>query len=300
MFQNIPQEMRQISQWVVWQYELRAGKPTKVPYSARTAKAASVTNPSAWSTFYECVNTMNTGLYSGIGFVLTDDDPYFFIDLDDPKGDQAVIDRQVEICNKANTYTEYSPSGKGLHIIGKSDPFPGRRRGSIEIYFTLRYMTMTGNIYRNAPICACNELAQALWEKLGGNTPQVSHVTPDAPQTVLDKEIIGRAIGAVNGNKFFKLYNGEWKELGLYFSQSEADQALVNLIAFYTQNHIQIKRIFRASSLGQRDKAKRDNYVNQMILNALDRKLPPVGIDELQNRFKCAHGKKNVNKQSGI
>jgi primase-polymerase (primpol)-like protein len=59
MNQNaIPQELKQLPQWVTWQFE-KEGKPvskdtegaTKIPYNARTGHKASSTNPNTWTEF---------------------------------------------------------------------------------------------------------------------------------------------------------------------------------------------------------------------------------------------------------
>jgi len=63
--------------------------------------------------------------------------------------------------------------------------------------------------------------------------------------------------------------------------QSRADQALVNMIAHYTDNMDQVTRMFLASQLGQRDKAqKRPAYVRQMVVKSFDQKQPTM--DETQ------------------
>jgi hypothetical protein len=86
---------------------------------------------------------------------------------------------------------------------------------------------------------------------------------------------------AANGDKFRDLFEGNWDRY--YSSQSEADFALIDIIAFYTQNRDQIARIFRSSGLGQRDKAKRDDYVTAMTNRAFDRQLPEVDVESLQS-----------------
>jgi hypothetical protein len=58
---------------------------------------------------------------------------------------------------------------------------------------------------------------------------------------------------------------------------------LIDIVAFYTQNREQIARIFRSSGLGQRDKAKRDDYVTAMTNRAFDRQLPEVDVESLQS-----------------
>ncbi|MFA5511431.1 MAG: hypothetical protein WC313_03190 [Candidatus Kapaibacterium sp.] len=292
-FNNIPHEMRIYPQWVVWRYEdTNSKKPTKVPYSAKTGHLASVTDPNTWAGFDECVNAMSSGWYAGIGFVLTENDPYSFIDLDDTKGDQTALDRQIKIFNEFNSYAERSPSGSGLHIIVKGAIPSGRRRSFIEVYSSLRYMTMTGDVYRNAPINDCNELLNVLWGQMGQGSVAVAHYAGLAEAKETDEQVYNRAVAAANGDKFAELYAGKWE--GMYASQSEADFALVDIIAFYTQNRAQISRMFRASGLGQRDKAKRDDYVSYMLNKCFDRMLPPVDVDGLRNKLDEAIAKKEA------
>lgn len=284
MYQNIPNEMRVYAQWVMWRYEdTDSKKPTKVPYSARTGALASVTDANTWGTFDECVHALNSGWYSGIGFVLTHNDPFAFIDLDDTNGDQVALDRQIKVFNEFDSYAERSPSGSGLHIIVKGALPSGRRRSFIEIYSSGRYMTMTGDVYRNAPIKEQGEMLNVLWGQIGQGSVAVAHYAGLAEAKETDEQVINRAITAANGDKFAELFAGKWE--GMYSSQSEADFALVDIIAFYTQNRAQIARLFRSSGLGQRDKAKRDDYVSYMLNKCFDRMLPPVDIDGLRNKL---------------
>ena len=282
---NIPQEMRIFRQWVVWRYEDTDGpKPTKVPYSALNGRLASVTDPNTWASFDEAAHALqNSGMYSGIGFVLTEADPFAFIDLDDTKGDQTALDRQVKIFNEFDSYAERSPSGSGLHIIVKGALPSGRRRSHIEVYSSARYMTMTGDIYRNAPIREYNELLNVLWSQMGSGSVAAAVYAGVAEAKESDEEVLARATAAANGQKFADLYAGRWQDY--YPSQSEADFALVDIIAFYTQNRAQISRMFRASGLGQREKGKRVDYVNYMLNKCFDRMLPPVDIDGLRNQL---------------
>ncbi|MGP2492595.1 hypothetical protein ACTDI4_13335 [Mesorhizobium sp. PUT5] len=114
-FDKIPDELRQRVQWVVWQ-------PSKIPCCARTGKPASVTDPQTWSSFDEAVTAFQcgNGRYAGIGFVFTADDPYCGIDLDH-SDDPVIVARQQKIFEEFNSYSEFSPSGKGLHIIIRAD-----------------------------------------------------------------------------------------------------------------------------------------------------------------------------------
>lgn len=294
LFNNLPHELRVLKQWVLWKYEdVGAAKPTKVPYQP-SGKLANVTDPSTWATFEDCFNAYSLGGYSGIGFVFSDADPYSFIDLDDAEGDDAILQRHLKVYHEFNSYSEVSPSGKGLHIIVKGVVPAGRRRSKIEIYSSARYATMTGNVYNNQNVIKdCQELLTLLWEQMGSGPVAQSMYQGTDKEIDSDDVIIKRASEAVNGDKFTKLLKGEWQDL--YQSQSEADFAFIDMLAFYTQNRAQITRLFRNSPLGFRDKAKRSDYVSGMISRSFDRMLPPLDFDGLKNQLELKLAGGNVN-----
>jgi hypothetical protein len=285
MFDRIPDEMRAFNQWIVWRYEDRnSPKPTKVPYNPLNGRMASVDDFSTWATFEQaCYAATTAKMYDGVGFVLTESDPYAFIDLDDAGEDSEAWEKQKRIFEEFPSYAELSPSGKGLHIIVRGRVETGRRRSKIEVYSSLRYMTMTGNVYRDAPIVDCNNMLQVLHSQMGKGPNVAQYYSGDAVAKEDDQTVIERATEAANGGKFADLYAGNWQNY--YQSQSEADLALVDMVAFYTQNKTQITRIFHASGLGQRDKAKRTGYVDYMLAKCFDRMLPPIDIDGLQNKL---------------
>ena len=143
---NIPEELKAYRQWVLHK--------NKIPYCFRGGKASS-TNQNTWGAFdeiyWEYENCTNGEDYGGVGFVFTDDDPFVGIDIDKCVDEGGKLsDMAQEIVNKLDSYTEYSPSGKGIHIIIKADlTGVGRKCDSIglEIYSTSRYFTVTGNRY---------------------------------------------------------------------------------------------------------------------------------------------------------
>lgn len=284
MFGNIPHEMHFYRQWIVWRLEDQGGpKPTKVPYSPIVIGAkASVDKPGTWGTFNDAIAAHASGAFSGIGFVLTDDDPYVFIDLDDTKGDEEGFARQQRIFSEIPSYAERSPSGNGLHIIAKGKVDRGRKRSNIELYSNLRFMTMTGDVYRDAPIIECNDAIMLLWHQLGG--PAAIHqYGGNAEQREDDGTVIGRALSALNGDKFKRLFEGDYATDYGDEGRSEGDQALVDIVAFYTQNREQIERIWMNCPLGQREKVqKRKDYRTWTINKAFDRMLPPTDLEGLK------------------
>lgn len=289
-FERIPAELKFYRQWIVWKFEDQGGlKPTKVPYSPAFSGKASVTNPVSWGTFEEAVEVFNAGGYDGIGFIITKDDPFCFIDYDDTNGDTDLVNWHVSVHNTMASYSEWSPSGKGIHSIVKGSVPRGRRRNCLEVYSELRFMTMTGNVYADLPIENRQDMLDELYEHLGGNQ-EIIELASDQPQREDDNTIIERMFAAANGDKAKHLYEGDWQRY--YPNQvgaSEADFGLIDIISYYSQNRGQIKRIFSYSELGKREKySQRPHLVDHMINRSFDRLLPEVNIEKIQENIELA------------
>lgn len=278
-FERIPAELKALNQWIMWKYEdIGASKPTKVPYSV-TGSKASVNDLHTWTDFNSAVSCVRWG-YNGIGFVFTNTDPYSGIDLDFTTDYDALKHQQL-IYEKFNSYSERSPSGKGLHIIVKGKVLSGRRRSSVEVYSDGRFFTFTGDIFNDAPIEVRQDLLDILWHEMGKGKVAQSIYAGNPNENQTDAEIIEACLKAVNGEKFRALIEGQWANS--YPSQSEADLAFFNFVSFYTQSRNQIARLFLSSPLGQRDKAKRHAYIDYNTNKAFDQLLPSVDIEGLQN-----------------
>jgi putative DNA primase/helicase len=140
-FENIPARLIQRDRWVVWQYEVRNGKRTKPPYTPVTGRKrhALVNVPSTWGTYDEARTAFESGGYDGIGFVLGEG--IFGIDFDKASGEM------VKEALSLGSYTEWSPGGRGVHVLGLSGmQLKGRKKGSVELYTQGRYFTITGAV----------------------------------------------------------------------------------------------------------------------------------------------------------
>ena len=145
---NIPSDLCNRRQWVNWKTIARDGKLTKPPFRLDGRNGDS-TDPAAWTSFDNALEAYLNGDhgFEGIGYTFSPNDPYVGIDLDkcrDPE--TGVIEPWAfDIIESLNSYTELSPSGKGVHIIIKGRiPGPRNRKGNIEIYEKSRFFTMTG------------------------------------------------------------------------------------------------------------------------------------------------------------
>ena len=276
---NIPDELKERKQWVVWKTTMTKNGPSKVPFQVN-GKKASTTNPKTWTTFSQAVEALESGRYEGIGFVFAKDDPYCGIDLDkciDGQGRLSIEAEKVVSMFSDGAYIEYSPSGKGLHLITKGIK-PGTRCKSTEIKFEIytegRYFTITGNLHKNSsPIkeqqAQIDEFYRWVFpQKSQKKVKQMEKSTELMPSQVEDGAVIRTISRSENAEKFQRLMMGDTSD---YLSQSEADLAFVSILAFYTQDEEQIARIWRTSGL-QRDKLDRDDYVNGTISMALGTK----------------------------
>jgi putative DNA primase/helicase len=147
IIENIPEEMRQRPQWLVWKLEERDGKLTKVPYIAGGVGKADTTDLMTWRTFEEAVQALETGRYNGIGFVFSSGDPFAGVDLDncrDPETGE-LEEWAAKIVEAFGSYAEASQSGTGVHIIVKGKA-PNKRRDKVEAYSSERYFAMTGRV----------------------------------------------------------------------------------------------------------------------------------------------------------
>lgn len=149
LLRTIPADLRERDQWVVWRYETRDTKPTKVPYQCwiKQQKKASSTDPNTWGGFGAAITAYEHGPYDGVGFVLSKGDPFVFIDLDHCRdAEKGIIDGPaIEIIKTLHGYAELSPSGTGVHIFVCGVLPEGRRKvGQVEMYDRARFATMTG------------------------------------------------------------------------------------------------------------------------------------------------------------
>ncbi len=150
----IPDALKEYAHWVGHKYQMRAGKPTKVPINPDMGSFAQVDAPSTWGTFEAALARYRRDRLAGIGYVLSPMAPFSFADFDRCRDrETGAIDADVqEIVAMLDSYSEISPSGTGVHVIIKAN-LPGNRNriGKIEMYGTLRFVTITGHRLPDTP-----------------------------------------------------------------------------------------------------------------------------------------------------
>lgn len=238
--ENIPAELKAVNNWVCWKGE------DKIPKNPHNGKNAQSNNPETWGSLDDAIKACDKYRFDGVGFEFSE--PYFGVDLDHCLDNVDFCDEFVETLQ---SYTEISKSGAGLHIICKGTlPDGHRRKGGVEMYSHGRYFIFTGNVYNSKymNVNECTESIKVLHSKyMPNDIPKIEPIRV-TPVDMEDTEIIDKARNCKTGYAFTALYDGNWQ--GTYSSQSEADLALCNLLAFWTQrNSAQMDRIFRSSGL---------------------------------------------------
>jgi putative DNA primase/helicase len=154
----IPRELLEYPQWICWRYMERGPdkKPDKQPINPWNLHNAGVTWPNTWSTFQHALMThlmyRQRGI-QGIGFVLTAHDPFVGLDIDHCLEGEFITSSAYEIVTKLATYTEVSPSGKGLRALVKNTEFRrNTRTAELEIYTHSRFLTLTGKHFPSTPV----------------------------------------------------------------------------------------------------------------------------------------------------
>lgn len=252
-FNEIPADIKSLGQWVGWRAveEPRTEKPRKVPINPLTGELAKVNKSATWGTYQAAKRAQRKWKLTGIGFVLTEEDPYVVIDLDHCRDSKTgeIEPWAKKIIDQVRSYTEVSPSGMGAHIWvrGKLPP-GGRKKGNIEVYDSARYMTVTGQHIPGTPkrIRSLPKTLKRFHAEVFGDAPSVSRFqAPVAEAFASDEELIERIKRGQAGRKCAALWAGD--EVG-HSSKSEGDLALCSyLVRLVGANLVQVDRLFRCS-----------------------------------------------------
>ena len=270
-YDQIPQVLKDIPNWVLWIMQVRDDKETKMPISAHKQNGHFVEGKSndskTWADFSTvkdiCEAEKDNRL--GIGFVLGETE-FAGVDIDDCRDPLTgrIEPWAQDIIDQLNSYTEVTPSKCGVRVWlkGKLTATHKKRfkmgpdKGEVEIYCRGRYFTCTGHHLENTPTEIMERSAelQKLHDDLSAkkrSEKQHENSTSLRSPEMSDEEILEHAKRAKNKDKFEALWNGDIKEYNN--DDSAADMALVSLLSFWTQDPEQIDRLYRKSAL-MRDK----------------------------------------------
>ncbi len=255
-FNEIPAELKALPQWILWKFEMRNGKQTKVPCQV-TGEMAQANNRRTWSTFATAVKFYLEGDYDGIGFVFSRQDSYIGIDIDKCVVDGKTNAFATEIIDTLDSYTEFSPSQKGIHIIIKgglpqSVLGTGRKntKHGLEIYSYGRFFTFTGNRENSNDVYdRTDELAEVFEQYFDDSDIQgrVNLAEFEKDEIKISNEALWeRMFRSKNGDEIRSMYNGNL----INDDHSATDLALCNHLAFWTgKSATRMDAMFRETSL---------------------------------------------------
>ena len=229
-------ELQEQRRWVLWRLEMVRNSrgelvPTKVPYQLNGAHASS-TDPATWCKYSDAQAAV--GSFSGVGVVMGQG--LGCVDLDhcvNPASGR-IMPWAREIIIGLDSYSEFSPSGTGVHILGEDIQLPGKGRkrafetGAVELYDCARFLTFTVRWLPKTP----------------------PDFLPRRAQFNSLYEHVDHSNGTPKGKRDFALlFTGEWAKAG-FPSMSEAVFVLCQMLnEKYNNDADRVDEEFRRSGL---------------------------------------------------
>jgi hypothetical protein len=272
----------------------RAGKMDKKPIDWRSGKVHDPLDPAIWSDY----DTISATYPGRVGFVLTDQDPFWCLDIDNcllPSGWSPLA---VELCTAfPGAAIEVSQSGKGLHIFGTGQIPRHKNRDTaglgLELYHNKRFIALGGmpgatgdaNSDQSLALSAIVARYFAPNEADGQLPPEwTNEPDPEWNGSKEDEDLIRRMCASKSTASVFgvkatplQLFEGDVAALSKAFpdsgnrayDSSSADAALAQHLAFWTGKDCErMKRIMMMSKL-MREKWLREDYLTRTILQAV-------------------------------
>ena len=260
-FDALPDEIKAMRRWVLWDAVEREGRITKKPRQ-------STADPDSWLSFDHAFGALLLEGATGIGFVIGDG--VIGIDIDGCLAASGKLHEVGHDALKLNSYAETSPGGRGVHVlmygaiersrkVGKQGDRPG-----IEIYDgrdgSARFFACTGRRLSRSTGLERGEGAQralddfvAKWLPVEPSRPALQVVSaatatvPPNSNRLNDDAVLDAMFGAKDGAKWKAVFNGDTSQ---YASHSEADLGLCRKLRFYCRaDAAQVDRLFRRSRL---------------------------------------------------
>lgn len=281
----------------------KKGKYTKRPCDI-AGQVHNAHDSNIWVSFDEAsLGVELLGDTFGVGFVFTDNDPFFFLDIDNALHNGQWSPIVGELCNMfPGAYVEVSMSGTGIHIVGslsqRIDHTSRNAEHSLEFYTEARFMalgnpnTSHGDVHTNHDGGVTGLVAKYFdpMNKVTGTTAVASSdwtTTHNAQSRPIlnDDALVAKAMKSSSASSVFggnsKASFAElWTaadSLGDYypadndkdtFNRSTADSALATHLMFWTGGDCErTKRLMKQSAL-YREKFERDDYMLWTITGA--------------------------------
>lgn len=271
----------------------KAGKMNKFPVNPYTGEVWNAHDPQIW---LDCTSAAAAvelyGSGHGVGFVFTDGDPFWFLDIDNcatADGQWSELARHL-VAALPGAAVEVSQSGRGLHLFGTGNCPPHSSRNDrlgVEFYTTGRFVYLGSGAVGWAGTDCSPALpwlvdnffpprAEAVAGEDWRTEPVAEWSGPTDDDALIARALASRqgAAAAFGGRASFRdLWEGNAEALGRSFPDSggraydasAADAALASHLAYFTgNNHERILRLMARSALA-RDKWERADYIRGTI-----------------------------------
>lgn len=278
----------------------RAGKMIKMPCDLRGKNATSEFYANGMAYFDEAARAAEKlGKNYGVGFHFTENDPFFFLDLDDcydPKTDRWTALATECLKTFEGAAVEMSTSGKGIHIFGSYKTIPDHGchpSAERELYHTGRFVALTGIGARGFSGLDFTDILPAFINKYFPSTASGSKLDDDwwtdhpinADYGIQDNEkLVEKALKSKSKTgkpSFSELWSRNADVLSRAYppdpsskseyGESGADAALAQHLAYWTANNAeQMKELMLASGL-YREKYDRADYLPRTIKAACEK-----------------------------
>jgi hypothetical protein len=300
--QSLPpalQPLAEYKQFIAYQLvpsATRPGKTDKFPINIGTGRKHDPTDPGGWRTHDEVSAWVADRKDHGCAFVFTENDPFFFLDIDGQYQGGAWTPLATQLANRfTGAAVEVSQSFTGLHIIGQyrgDRPIHGCKSGGVlELYTADRFVALTGlSTVGSAAHDATEALQAAIAEyfpaSLGAEVEDGwwSHEAVEGwTGHAEDEELLAVALRSQSaasafGSKasFADLWYADEGKLGTFYpgdngrpwDGNSADMALAQHLAFHTGKNAQRMLDLMQRSALVRDKWDRPDYLPRTIRKA--------------------------------
>lgn len=300
--------LRHISQWFIWRlvWDAPKGKYQKTPCnSVADLWPMDAALPHNWHSFEGAIAKLEGMRYADqtcqytLGFYLTADCGYWFLDLDKciAEGQYSPL-AQDWLGRLPGCMFEFSSSGNGVHMIGRGElPPHGMRNTALgaELYTELRGIAfgLSGRAWGNADTVAPGIhtiAAEAFPPVVGGESGDWNSPRADWVGSTDDAELVARAVRSQsamsrfgNAASFADLWYGRMDVLERFYGaegHSEMDAALASHLAFWTGcDGPRIERLMRQSALVRPKWDEHRRYLRDLTIDRMCAKCTDVCND---------------------
>lgn len=234
---NLPEAVRKLRAFVVFKFKppkKPGGKRMKLPFyvvdgTMRHGEQASKEDRTRLVTFADAVKLFeHDSKWGGIGVCALDGNPVFFVDIDNCI-EQGRPNKIAAELLSWGTYTEFSPSGRGLRMVFEGNLGVNRKRHDLglELFCTSGFVTLTGlrydpahNTVRSLTDKQRGRLATLLDTPLDGKPVQDLNNIP-SPIDKARRRDINRALNKMDPDMGY----GQWLMVGQALHSGDPDPA---------------------------------------------------------------------------